>query len=303
MPQATRDIKRRIKSVKNTNKITKAMELVAASKMRKADDKVLDSRAYSDLAWESVLRLVKKVDTNDHRFFQEAKKVENVAIVLISTNRGLCGSFNTSLVKKLKDSIKLHHPNLINTDIITYGTKGRDEARKKKLNLIADFEKEDITKNSLETRPISSLVIKEFENSKYDKVFVAYTDFDSTLVQLPHIKQILPIIPEIDERLGHIAHEDNKGTFGINDVSEFVWEESREKVLNAFLPRIIELEIYQTVLESEASEHSARMFAMRNASDAAAEMIDNLTLIYNQARQAGITAEIAEISAGSAALE
>ncbi len=303
MPQATRDIKRRIKSVKNTDKITKAMELVAASKMRKAVAKVLASRSYSDLAWESILRLVKKVDISDHKFFQEAQDIKNVAIVLISTNKGLCGSFNANVVKKLKESIKLHHPDLINTDIISYGLKGRDEIRRQELNLIADFNKEDITENSLNIRPISHLIVKDYESNKYDKIFIAYTDFASSLNQVPHIKQLLPIVPEIDERLGHINHQKETEDFGIEEVSEFIWEENRKKVLEAFLPRLIEVQIYQAVLESEASEHSARMLAMRNASEAASEMIDNLTLIYNQARQASITAEIAEISAGSAALE
>ena len=305
MPQATRDIQRRIKSVKNTKKITKAMELVAASKMRKAVSKVLATRSYSDLTWETILHLVKKIDTSQHSFFQESKEVKNVAVILVSTNRGLCGSFNAQLVKKVVDSIKLHHPDSRVTDIITFGSKGRDESRRKKLNLIADFDKEDITLSSEIIRPISHMAIKDFVAKKYDKVFIAYTDFMSALKQVPHVKQLLPIVPSIDERLGHIVHEKDEDVDKINvdNFSDFLFEPDTKKVLDAFLPRLVEIQIYQAVLESEASEHSARMFAMRNASDAASEMIDELTLVYNQARQAGITAEIAEIAAGSAALE
>ena len=305
MPQATRDIKRRIKSVTNTHKITKAMELVAAAKMRKAVAKVLATRTYADLTWQTVLRLVKRIDAFAHPFFQEADEVKNVAVVLISTNRGLCGSFNSNLVMKVVDSIKLHHPDSRVTDIITLGSRGRDEARRHGLNIIADFDKEDITVDSTIVRPIANMIIKDFVAKKYDKVFVAYVDFQSSLKQMPHVKQLLPIVPAIDERLGHVIHnkENQDNNTNIDKVSEFIFEPGRHKVLEAFLPRLLEIQTYQAVLESEASEHSARMFAMRNASDAATDMINELTLAYNQARQAGITAELAEISAGAASLE
>ncbi|PLX24874.1 ATP synthase F1 subunit gamma [Candidatus Parcubacteria bacterium] len=304
MPQATRDIQRRIKSVKNTKKITKAMELVAASKMRKAVAKVLSTRAYSDLAWQTVLHLAKKVDTSQHPFFQPREEIDNVAVILVSTNRGLCGSFNAQVVKKVVDSIKVHHPETRSTDIITCGTKGRDEARRSGLSIVADFAKEDITISSETIRPISHMITKEFLAKKYDRVFVAYMDFQSSLRQIPHVKQLLPIVADIDERLGHITHEKGKvEEINVDSFSDFLFEPSTESVLDAFLPRLVEMQVYQAVLESEASEHSARMMAMRNASDAANEMIDELTLVYNQARQAGITAEIAEIAAGSAALE
>ncbi|MCB9802438.1 ATP synthase F1 subunit gamma [Candidatus Nomurabacteria bacterium] len=303
MPQGSNDIKRRIKSVKNTNKITKAMELVSAAKMRKAVARVLSTRTYADLTWETIMHLVKKVDTTKHPFFREEKDVKNVAIVLVSTNRGLCGSFNSQIAQKVIDSIKLHHPEVVKTDIITFGSKGKDEARRRKLNLIADFPKNDITDNSADIHPIVSMLVKDFSQAKYDKVFVAYTDFMSSLKQLPHVKQLLPFSATLDERLGHIIHEKEAEKNNLENISEFKFEPSEEKVLDTFLPRLLEVQLYQAVLESEASEHSARMFSMRNASDAATEMIDELTLIYNQVRQASITAEIAEISAGSAALE
>ena len=304
MPQASRDIQRRIKSVKNMKKITKAMELVSAAKMRKAVSKVLATRSYSDLAWDTVLHLVKKVDTDKHLFFREPQAVKKVAVLLVSTNRGLCGSFNTQLVNKVIESIKTHHPEVTKTDVITCGSKGRDEIRRYKINLVADFHKDDITASSEDIRPISHMITKDFTNGKYDKIFVAYTDFMSSLKQVPHVKQLLPIVPEIDERLGHINHEKGKvEKINVDSFAEFIFEPDMRNVLDAFLPRLVEIQIYQSVLESEASEHSARMFAMRNATDAAGEMIDELTLAYNQARQAGITAEIAEIAAGSAALE
>lgn len=305
MPQATRDIKRRIKSVTNTHKITKAMELVAAAKMRKAVAKVLATRSYADLTWTTVLHLAKKLDTSQHRFFQESTNIQRVGVVLISTNRGLCGSFNAQLVQKLVQSIKIHNPENIETDIITFGKKARDEARRAGLNIIADFDKADITSDSLAIRPIASMIIQDFIQKKYDKVFVAYTDFQSSLRQVPHVKQLLPILPEIDARLGHIVHEKENelNNINIDKFTDFIFEPDRRRVLDAFLPRLAEVQIYQAVLESEASEHSARMFAMRNASDAASDMISSLTLAFNQARQAGITSELAEISAGASSLE
>lgn len=304
MPQSTRDIKRRIKSVGNTKKITKAMEMVSAAKMRKAVVKVLATRSYADLAWETVLNLARKIDTRHHPFFQEKKEVKNVAIVLISTNRGLCGSFNANLVAKVIESIKIHEPQSRVTDIITCGIKGRDEARRRGLNLIADFDKEDITQDSMDIRPIAHLVIKDFMACKYDKVFVAYTDYESALKQLSYVKQLLPIVGEIDERLGHIVHEkDRVEEIDIEYVSEFIFEPGRQQVLDAFLPRLVEVMVYQAILESEASEHSARMMAMKNASEAAEEMLGDLTLAYNKARQSGITADLADISGGVAAFE
>lgn len=305
MPQATRDIKRRIKSVTNTHKITKAMELVAAAKMRKAVAKVLATRSYADLTWQTVLHLAKKIDTSHHRFFQEAKNTKRVAVVLISTNRGLCGSFNVQLVQKLVQSIKIHNPENIETDIITFGRRARDEARRSGLKIIADFDKTDITTDSLAIRPIVNMIVQDFLAKKYDKIFVAYTDFQSSLKQVPHVKQLLPILPEIDARLGHIVHEKENefNNIQVGDFTDFIFEPNRQRVLDAFLPRLVEVQLYQAVLESEASEHSARMFAMRNASDAASDMISSLTLAFNQARQAGITAELAEISAGASSLE
>ncbi|MFA6253412.1 MAG: ATP synthase F1 subunit gamma [Patescibacteria group bacterium] len=301
---ATRDIKRRIRSVRSTKKITRAMELVAAAKMRKAVTKVLATRTYSDLAWSTVLHLVKKLNAEHHPFFQEPKKVKKVGIILISTNRGLCGSFNTQLVNKVVQSINIHHPEKVETEVITMGLKGRLEARRRNLNIVADFPKDDITTSSEKISSVSHLLVQNFLAKKYDKVFVAYTDFVSSLKQVSHVMQLLPIVPTIDERLAHIVHEKKEEINDINvdSFSDFIFEPDMKQVLDAFLPRLVEIQIYQAVLESEASEHSARMFAMRNASDAASDMIESLTLAYNQARQASITAEIAEIAAGSAAL-
>jgi len=277
------------------------MELVAAAKMRKSVAKVLATRSYSDLLWETVLRMVKLIDLNRHKFFIEKKEIRKVLVVMISTNRGLCGSFNLNLLQKVRDSINLHHPESQATDLITFGSRGRDEARRRDLKIIADFAKEDVTIDSTSIRPLAHLLIKEFMSGHYEKVFVAYTDFMSSLQQRPHVKQLLPIVPQIDERLAHISHQRPEETVDLSQIAEFVFEPNMTDLLESFLPRLLEVQIYQAVLESEASEHSARMLAMKNASEAASDMVSGLTLVYNQARQAGITAEIAEIAAGSGA--
>ena len=307
MPQATRDIKRRITSIANTKKITKAMELVAAAKMRKAVDRVLASRNYSNLAWQTVLRLAQKTESGAHPLLKQ-RGSKKIALVLISSNRGLCGGFNSQIVQKAVDSIKKHKDSVEKTDIITLGDRGRDGIIRHKYEVSADFEKEDLTVSISDINIMSQFLIDEFVKGTYDKVMIAYTDFISSINQSPRIMQLLPLkTDEKDEYLGEVT------IFGKKDEQqekeeeetkyEYLFEPDPKQVLDFMLPRLVETLIYQAVLESDASEHSARMMAMRNASDAASDMISELTLVFNKARQASITNEIAEISAGRAALE
>jgi len=229
----------------------------------------------------------------------------------------LCGGFNLQIVQKALASIKKHEQNIKKTEIITLGTKARDSIRSLGYNVVADFIKEDLTLNSNDVAPIASMVIKDYIAGKYDKVFVAFTDFESSMKQVPRVKQLLPIESEPDDYLGVVGKSTGTGVGTRKDfinekresylkkgsfTYEYLFEPNAEEVLNEILPRLIEVQVYQAVLESEASEHSARMVAMKNASDAAEDMIDDLTLSFNQARQASITQEIAEISSGAAAL-
>lgn len=307
MPQATRDIKRRINSVANTKKITKAMEMVAAAKMRKAVDRVLASRNYSNSAWQTILHLASKSESNLHPLLK-SREVKKVALVLISSNRGLCGGFNSQIVQKAVDSIKKFEDKVKETHIITLGSRGRDSIARYNYKVEADFEKKDLTASISDINIMSQFLINEFVKGSYDKIMIAYTDFISSINQRPRVMQLLPLkVDSQDEYLGEVtsfgekkSQQDKK-----KDVlqGEFIFEPSAKEVLDYMLPRLVETLIYQSVLESDASEHSARMMAMRNASDAATEMIDELTLAFNKARQASITQEIAEISAGKAALE
>jgi F-type H+-transporting ATPase subunit gamma len=321
----TKEIQGRIKSINSTRKITKAMEMVAATKMRKAVEAVLQTRTYANLSWTTVLNLAQAVNSNhnEHPLLSKRERVIRVGIVLISSNRGLCGGFNSSLISKVHDSILKHDKNIdkqkIENEIIVVGKKGLSVYNRYGYNVVAEFPKLDICSESVEVRPIARLIIDSFLDRKYDKVMVAYTDYVSASKQESRIKQILPIDLDAkddhlgvvggDTRLGadkkYIKSKEDKYLKDKNkkNVYVFTYEPNAREVLDEMLPRLIEIQLYQALLESNASEHSARMAAMHQANEAAGDLVEELTLFYNKARQASITAEIAEISAGASALE
>lgn len=300
MAQASRDIVRRLKSVKNIKKITRAMELVAASKMRKSVARVLASRPYADAAWKLVMDLMPKAEPEAHQLLQE-REVKRAAVIVISSNRGLCGSFNQqSAGQALAVARKEKWGSDVAVDYITFGKKAAQILAAESRSIAADYSKDDITDSVDDILPVAKEVISGFVSHKYDEVDVIYTHFVSSLKQQTRVRYLLPLVKP-SRFLGHIASEKAENSSQLN-FSDFYFEPSRDSVLEVLLPRLIELQIYQAVLESEASEHSARMLAMRNASDSATDMIDTLTLAYNQARQASITAELAEISSAATAI-
>ena len=289
MAVQTRTIKRRIKSVKNTRKITKAMELVAASKMRKAISSVIGSRPYSKLAWETVKSLTRTMDTSVHPLLKRQSEVKRVLLVLITSDRGLAGGFNTNIIKKARENIRTLGSG-VDIQTICIGKRGADAMRRLQIPMMASFL--EITNNTKfeEVLPIGRMIINEFKKGSFDRVLVAYTDFVSAVTQTPLILELLPLGGDQED-------QESKQT------QEPLFEPSPALVLDQLLPRLVETMVYQAILESSASEHSARMLAMRSASDSAGEMLQDLTFTFNQARQAGITQEIAEISSGKAALE
>ncbi len=309
MPQATREIKRRIRSIQNTRQITKAMELVSAAKMRRAVANVLATRTYATLAWQLLTELSSRTDSSQHSLLIKRYPVKSLGIILVSSNRGLCAGFNHQLVNKAHQYIikeQRLEPELT-VSLIAIGRRGRDIAWRLGYDITAEFTKPDITTKIEEITPVAKLAITDYLAGKYDRVVIAYTDFISPVNQRPRLKQILPMEEESDEYLGQaratqttpVKEDIKQNRFNY----EYKFEPSPEKVLNNLLPRLIEIQIYQALLESDASEHSARMMSMRNASDAAKEMIDSLTLAFNQARQAAITAELADITGGRVAVE
>jgi len=313
-----KDIQRRIKSVKNTKKVTKAMEMVAAAKMRKAIESVLKTRTYANLSWETVLHISKTANGTaaSHELLAKRNKVETVGIILITSNRGLCGGFNTNIITKAHKSIERHHMDGKKVEFVTIGKKGIGAKKYYNYNVVAEFPKEDIITEVKEVYDISKLVIDEYLSGKYDKVMVAYTDYINAATQEPRVKQLLPVdVNTEDEYLGVVGSDTRVGTTRemIEEKSEehlgddkyefdYTFEPNPMEVLDKMIPRLIEVQLFQALLESNASEHSARMTAMHQATDAASDMISELTLSYNKARQEKITNEIAEISAGANAL-
>lgn len=310
----TKAIKQRIKSVKNTKKMTKAMEMVSAAKMRKAVQATLATRLYATLARDLLLRLSKMESVETP--LTEVRPVENILLLLVSSNRGLCGSFNSNVFKKasklLADKIKIAEQPIVDgqkipvnleptVDIIGVGRKSAAFAKKHNYNLIAAFDDLPVKPTFSDISPISSMARQGFLEKKYDKVFVIYTDFVSSLRQEVRIRQLLPVTnQEIEALLGDVY---DGATPEVDLRTEYEFEPDPKAVTESILPRLVEVQAYQAILESAASEHSARMLAMKNASSAAGDMITILTLEFNKARQAAITQEIAEIAGGAMALE
>ena len=295
------------------------MEMEAAVKMRRAVEAVLRTRTYANLSWETVLNLSKSMNGNGmHPLLSKRGKVEKIGIILITSNRGLCGGFNTAIINKVNDSIKKYHfqgeKAVIEAEFVLVGKKGA-AIRLHGHEIVADFPKLDLAAEVNEIVPVAKMIIGDFLSGKYDKVMVAYTDFVSASKQVPRVKQILPVdIEAHDEFLGVVGKDTRVGVtqefleekhekhMSNKYVYEYTFEPSPREVLDEMIPRLIEVQLYQALLESNASEQSARMAAMHQATEAATDMVKELTLFYNKARQASITAEIAEISAGANAL-
>ena len=310
-------IKRRIKSVSSTKKITKAMEMVAASKMRKAVDTALRTRTYAKLAWDILVDLSQNADVNVPLL--EVRPVKNVLVILVTSNRGLCGSFNSNIIKKTSLALKtpdrfgsqtiegkILKAENVNIDVLSIGKKGAEFAKRNNYSLVASFNTFSDTPSLKDILPISQMVIDQYEKKVYDKVVVAYTDFKSAIAQTAKLKQVLPISKtDLETMLTDLGEEDVQKNAPVvaEKMEDYLFEPNPQSVLETVLPRLVETQLLQAALESSASEHSARMMAMRNASDAAVDMIADLNLNFNKARQAAITQEIAEIAGGAAALD
>ena len=315
----SKEIRSRIKSINNTGKITRAMEMVSAAKMRKSTESVLKIREYAHSAWSVLTNLARSFEDYNHGML-EVRPVKNVLIVVVTSNRGLCGSFNSQIMKKVKEEIsnpdklkinrigaKKIESNVKNEDLkidfITVGKKGEGLVRKLGRDIVAAFPDLTYLPKIEQVRPLSKIVIDEYLNKNYDKVVMAYTDYVSVITQQPKVRQLLPI-SKIDLEK-QIAEMDNLAKeYGLEKPkSEYKVEPTPDEVLTHIFPRLIEMQLYHAILESNASKESARMMAMRSATDAAKDMSEGLNLAYNKIRQMKITQEIAEISAGRAALE
>jgi F-type H+-transporting ATPase subunit gamma len=278
-----RDIRRRIRSVQSTAKITKAMELVAASKMRRAQQRALAGRPYAErLIWvlADLAETTPQMETEALHPLLRRREVRNAGIVLITPNRGLCGGLPGAMNRRASSLVL----NLgVPASVVAVGRKGRDFFRRTQVPIAADFTNLGDYPEYLDLLPITRVVIDDYLAERVDQVFLVYPYFVNTMAQEPRVTQLLPIEPP-----------EEKATYGV----DYIYEPSREAVLAEILPRYVEMLVYEAVLEGIASEQSARMVAMRNASDAAGDMIQELTLTYNKARQEQITKELLDIVGG-----
>lgn len=283
---STRDIRRRIKSVKNTAQITKAMQMVAASKMRKAQSAALAGHPYVVLMNRMLIALEGHVNPTAHPLL-EVRETNKELVLVVSTDKGLCGGLNTNLFREITkfDSSK--------TEFVTIGRKGKQFLARTKRNLLADFELND-QPSFLQVKQVSQFIVEKFLAKEIDKVTILFSRFVNTLTQEPRAATVLPLtaLPVNKELEG--AHKE--------DGSQFIFEPDEEAVLDKLLPYAVHYYVYQSVLDARASEHSARMVAMKNATDNAKTLVKDLTLEYNKVRQAAITSELLEITTAQMAL-
>lgn len=279
MAANTRDIRRRIKSVKNTAQITKAMQMVAASKMRKAQQLALDGRPYTSLLHKMSLALRDQTGEKTHPLLT-VRPVTKELVLIIATDKGLCGALNTNLLREAAQ---------FNRDITTFITSGKKASQwvaRSKRDLLADFPIRD-TPSFAETKVISNFIIEKFLAGDIDKVTILFTRFVNTLTQTPTAATLLPVTP---------FGAENQAYSEAATSEEITFEPDASTFLDSLMPYYVHLLVYRAVLEARASEHSARMVAMKSATDNAKSLIKDLTLEYNKLRQASITTELLEIS-------
>ena len=280
-------------------KITKAMELVAASKMRRATQLVVGTRPFSKNSWDTINLIGRATQNASHPLLEQNDNADKTLFVLFTADRGLAGGFNTNMVKEALSYIKNIDDNTT-VEAIAVGRRGGDALARNKIEVIARFE--DLSNKPIfsDILPIGNMIIEAYYKKEYKRVIVGYTDFISSLTQTPRVFELLPL-GKPDKELGNVGKEETDNEEEL--ASEYIFEPNPERVLERMLPRLIETMLYQALLESSASEHSARMMAMKNATDSAQDMLKELTFTYNRIRQASITQEIAEISSGKAAIE
>jgi len=277
-------IRRRIRGVQSTAKITRAMEMIATSKMRRAQEAGIAGRPYDQKIRQVIADLAAIPHTGELHPLLQRREVKKIAIVHISPDRGLCGGLNANLNRKTAGFILGEK---IPVTVTVVGRKGIDFMRRYGREVRAEFTQLGDRPSLLDTLAISRIIIDDYTSGYVDEVYVVYTRFVSTMLQTPVMEKLLPIEPPVSTQTVSI---------------DFDYEPASEDVLGALLPRFVEMEIYHAILESIASEQSARMVAMRSATDNAEELIQDLTLMYNKARQEAITTELLDISGGAAAL-
>ncbi|RLT32153.1 MAG: ATP synthase F1 subunit gamma [Chloroflexi bacterium] len=286
---STREIRRRIRSVRNLAQITRAMEMVSASKMRRAQRNVLATRPYADRLRDVMSSLMARSSgARTGTLLEIRPEVKSVALIVITPDRGLAGSLVGNLLRRTARFVLDERAKGHSVKVLAIGKKGRDFLARSGQDLLAEVTKLGDNPKLADILGVSTNVIEGFLKGEFDEAYLVYSQFVNTLVQRPAIRRILPVEAEQSDKTA-------KG-------SDYNYEPDQDVVLNDLLPRFAEVQIYQALLEAIASEHSARMVAMRNATDNAKELRRELSLTYNKTRQANITKEVSEIASGAAAL-
>jgi F-type H+-transporting ATPase subunit gamma len=284
-----RDIRQKIAAVKKTQQITKAMNMVSAAKLRGAQTRMEQFRPYAAAFRQMLASIASRVEPEAHPFFQQAEKVERVLLVLMTADRGLCGSFNMNLINTAERFIRQKQAEGIEVVLTTVGRKGRDYFRRRKYNLVQSYvdvwNKFDFSNAQVVGRD----AVSPYNAQEVQEVYLIYANFVNMVVQRPTMVQLLPIVPETSEASG--------------PTQEYLVEPAADEFLGYLLPRYINVSVYQGFLENSTSEHAARMTAMDNASSNCKDMITSLTLVMNKARQAAITKELMDIIGGAEALK
>ncbi|HEY2395304.1 MAG TPA: F0F1 ATP synthase subunit gamma [Rudaea sp.] len=283
-----REIRTKIKSVANTRKVTRALEMVSASKIRKAQDLMRSSRPYAKAMRQVIGHLAKARSEYKHPFLVERSQIKRVGYIVVSTDRGLCGGLNSNLFRKLLAQIRAWNEKKVEVDIVAIGTKANAFFKRLKVNLVGSATHLGEKPKVEQLIGVVKVVLDAYSAGKIDRLSLAYNDFVNTMTQKSTVDQLLPLPPS--------------ESFTTAFDWDYIYEPDAQTVLDHVLTRYIESLVYQATLENLASEHAARMVAMKSASDNATKAIDSLTLVYNKARQAAITQEISEIVSGAAAV-
>jgi len=288
-----KEVRTRIASVKSTQQITSAMKMVAASKLRKAQMAIVNMRPYAGKLNEILKNVSSSLDSSEENVYGEVRPLNKVLLIAVTSNRGLCGAFNANIIKKTRQLIETEYAAVNKkrgVDIITVGKKATEFFTKKGYQVISSHD-EFFDDLSFETvYPLAEDLLNKFKDKEYDRVVVVYNQFKNAATQLVIAEQLMPILPPENS-------EEN------NSKTNYLFEPSKEEILGSLVPSIIKTQFYKTLLDSFASEHGARMTAMQSATDNAGELLRDLRLTYNKARQASITGEILEIVGGAEALK
>ncbi len=295
-----REIERRIRSVRNIGQVTRALEAVSASKVRRAQNAVMNTRPYATEAWRVLTDLTRQAGAgpNLHPLLT-TRPVNTIDLIVMTSDRGLCGAFNYNVVRLALEFVKKQSAPV---NIISVGRKGRELLFRAGQKIVAEFSNLPAAPSILDVSPIGRTAVDDFLSGRADAVYVAYTDFINTLSQKAHVRPLLPLsLGAAEETIAARAVGSMEPTRAAPYV--YLYEPNIHTILDNLAPRFTELQVYQAILESLASEHSARMVAMRNATDNAEALVDTLTLVRNKARQAAITGELLDIAGGAEALK